>query len=413
MTTREEAAEVVETIAGRFANPEATMMVQEGASLGSGYPGLALLYCELSHDDYRYRSAAHAWLTKAAQSGDVRDNRGLFYGAPALSFAVHRAVWQPSDYADALARIDDKVARLTQARIDALVGSATPHGGYIPSAAYDVISGLAGLGGHLLYAAPSRDDLLRPVLESLAEMALSFGAEPWRTRSSGALAPPTSSAPPGVRERRVQLGMAHGIAGPLALLALAREQGKRTSGMDAAIHTLAGWLLDRRLPDAAGRFWPAEVGKDGHLLPPRHSWCHGTPGVARSLYLAGRALSVSEWQNQALTAFKSVIADPLPNPRSAGLCHGWAGLLYSAWLTAFDTSDKELKDALPAIAARVLEAVDSTDSYEPGTAAHGADADNDDRIGFVEGAAGIALALHAFATDSPPVSRWDRALMLA
>lgn len=34
-----------------------------------------------------------------------------------------------------------------------------------------------------------------------------------------------------------------------------------------------------------------------------------------------------------------------------------------------------------------------------------------DRRGFLLGAAGIALALHAFATDRPSVTRWDAALM--
>ena len=84
------------------------------------------------------------------------------------------------------------------------------------------------------------------------------------------------------------------------------------------------------------------------------------------------------------------------------LCHGWAGLLRLAQST----------DDADALAERVLAA------FDPGHAVrfHLALPSRGpplDRPGFLDGSAGIALALHGYATARHPRTGWDAALLLS
>src|SRR4030095_2026633 len=54
-------------------------------------------------------------------------------------------------------------------------------------------------------------------------------------------------------------GLAHGIPGPLALLALARLGGIEVAGLAEAIDGLAHWLSANRCDDQWGVNWPTAV----------------------------------------------------------------------------------------------------------------------------------------------------------
>ncbi|WP_414941225.1 lanthionine synthetase LanC family protein [Amycolatopsis sp. cmx-11-51] len=72
-----------------------------------------------------------------------------------------------------------------------------------------------------------------------------------------------------------------------------------------------------------------------HLRP---SWCYGTPGIARALQLAGRALHDRFRQQRAEAAFTTCLNDPaqLDSLTDRSLCHGTGGLLATARRIAAD-----------------------------------------------------------------------------
>jgi len=79
----------------------------------------------------------------------------------------------------------------------------------------------------------------------------------------------------------------------------------------------------------------------------------------------------------------------------ASLCHGWVGLVQTAWRTAADASTSELAARVPYLHARLLR-----HRAEPGP-----------DMGLLDDAAGVALALHTTASHTPPVSGWDACLL--
>jgi hypothetical protein len=134
--------------------------------------------------------------------------------------------------------------------------------------------------------------------------------------------------------------------------------------------------------------------------------------MARALYLAGAVTGEKDWQNTAHAAMHGALAAANDHTiHDFALCHGWAGLLQITWRMAYDTGDAAYAEAADKLAARI------SNGFDPETAfgfryTHPAAPVSTDRPGFLEGAAGIALALHCHATGEPPVTNWDAALLL-
>jgi hypothetical protein len=142
-------------------------------------------------------------------------------------------------------------------------------------------------------------------------------------------------------------GLAHGVPGLLALLALAYRAGARVPGQGDAINRLGTWLVRHRTHDRWGVSWPAFVplGADGverptsAREPSRTAWCYGSPGIARALWLAGDALSQPHLQTLAVEAMDAVFRRPVTQRGidSPTFCHGVAGLLQITLRFAHDT----------------------------------------------------------------------------
>ncbi|MGW1198843.1 lanthionine synthetase C family protein [Streptomyces sp. NPDC002536] len=397
-------------------------------TLSDGLPGIALLHLELgAGGDADAQRTAHRWLSEAVTRARTapHDTPGLYRGVPALSFALTRAALIAGRPLKAADRLADQVRTFARA-LAAWERRRRPQDGVcVTIGTYDAISGLAGLGAHLLDD-PGRPDALTEVLTALTGLTgplhLDGHVLPgwWTAQLRTGLAPATPET------GHANVGLAHGIPGPLALLALAREAGVTVAGQDEAIRGMAEWLLSVRQFAADGPWWPRTMvlGEDGAVVakdttPGRPSWCYGTAGIARALYLAGRALDVPEWRDMAVTALRAALADAgrahetraAGRLEDAGLCHGWSGLLQATWRMANDTGDATLRAALPWLADRILELAAPEAPF--GLIPPAPDGNiTSAPAGFLTGAAGTALALQTFATDAAPVTGWDRGLLL-
>lgn len=397
-------------------------------TLSDGLPGIALLHLELGGGgDEEARHTAHRWLGEAVARARTapHDVPGLYRGVPALSFALTRAALISGRPLKAADRLAGQVGTFARA-LAAWERCRRPQDGEcVTIGTYDVISGLTGLGAHLLDA-PDRPDALAEVLTTLTGLTEPLRLDGrtlpgwWTAQLRTGLAPATAET------GHANVGLAHGVPGPLALLALAREAGVTVAGQDDGIRAMAQWLMGIR-QSGDGPWWPRTMvlGDDGAVVakdttPGRPSWCYGTAGIARALYLAGRALDVPEWRDTAVTALRAAVADArrahetraAGRLEDAGLCHGWSGLLQATWRMADDTGDPALRAALPWLAGRILELAAPDDPFGLVPPAPQGNITSDP-AGFLTGAAGTALALRTFATDAAPVTGWDRALLLA
>ncbi|WP_394835735.1 lanthionine synthetase C family protein [Pendulispora rubella] len=368
-------------------------------SLGDGYPGIGLLFASLAGESPEWARAAHAHLSAALSAARPSNSECLFVGIPAVAFAARASVRRPGEYAKLLKAADQRVAAQAE-RILAADGLRLRAGtAGVPMAVYDVVSGLSGLGRYLLACGPEHEALTERILMHL--VALTRPVDHHGQRAPGWLTP----------DGQLNLGLAHGIPGPLALLALAFEMGIRTPGHEQAIRTIVEWILARQGHDDDGPYWPAaiplehEVHSPSAPLPPtRTAWCYGAPGIARALHLASRALGESSWCDAACSALESALRRPPEQQRldDTSLCHGGAGLARIVGIIAQETGSSALSRAYMHLVSNLIE---QANDESPFIWSH--------RPGFLEGGVGVALTLLGPPERAPARNLpWEAALLL-
>ncbi|WP_435600500.1 lanthionine synthetase C family protein [Streptomyces sp. C10-9-1] len=353
-----------------------TATVPRTQDLSEGALGMALLDIER-----RDLSTARRRLARATVRGvSTGNNASLFHGAPALEFVLTRAHGAGDDVRRAVDRVVD--ARLAAAHSRQATGKL-PH-----LAEWDLIRGLTGLAALLLSRRP-----LAPRLPDVLDCLVAL-AHP--ARGDGRMLPGWwSAAGPDGKEMaggHGNNGMAHGIAGPLAVLSLALREGVSVPGQEDAVGRFAAWL-DRH----GAHYWSTEAHLDAQqppaAEPARQSWCYGQPGIARAQQLAALALGDPARRRAAEDSVATILTDPLRLARitDSTLCHGWAGLLMLTRAVAADSP-------APARFAPIIQDLRRrlTDDWE-----------HLPKPGFMEGRAGAQLALRAADTTG-----WTRALLL-
>jgi len=422
MTNEHQALHLVGVIADRLAHPDTTPTLPTSKPwwpqlLGHGVPGIALLHIELAAAGLRPWQRAHDWLACATRTQVTTGaDSHLYYGAPAIAHALACAAHaQPGAYGRALDSLDQVIASDTRRRVDA--AHRRIERGELPNLAeFDVIRGLSGVGSYLLHRDPN-GKAVRAVLEYLVRLT-----EP--VKSGGELLPGwwTAAGPSGRDDTQFpdghgNAGMAHGIAGPLAALALAALGGVTVDGHLEAIGRICAWLDQWRTDTDTGSIWPYVVKlpelRDGCLTASgsrRPGWCYGTAGLARAQQLAALATGDDDRRNMAEDALIRALADPvqLAATTDASLCHGYAGLAHIAVRTAA-AATPAAATRLYALVPRLLDAVQPADADPQITGA----ALLANAPGFLEGAAGIALAALGPATNIVPSSHWDGCLLIA
>jgi hypothetical protein len=217
------------------------------------------------------------------------------------------------------------------------------------------------------------------------------------------------------------LGVAHGVAGVLPLLAGARAAGLGGRGAAGELEAAVAWLLAREQgADAESRFdnWVAAA-PDGSPAAPagpqatRLAWCYGDLGMAAALHAAARGAGEAGWAATALSWARSAAhrLERRSGIEDAGLCHGAAGAAHLFNRLAQAAGDAVLEAAALGAYRQTLElrrpgrGVGGFLAWEP---SHGGWRANP---GFLTGAAGVGLAL--LAGLAPLAPQWDRVLGLS
>jgi lantibiotic biosynthesis protein len=390
-----------------------------------GYAGLALLWGSAAAcmPGEAWDLVGHDQLRRAAQAAErqVHVDHSMFSGLGGLAFASWYLSRQGERYRKALRSIDAALLSLvTTATVSFSKGNH--HG--VSVSTFDVISGLAGVGRYLLLR--SGEDSHRVALEGVLRFLVSLTVEQdgiphWHTPPRFLAGATIQDAYP---QGNLNCGLAHGIPGPLALLSLATRHGITVEGQTEAIRRVAEWLCQHSFEDQWGLNWPNAVplglpasphgatqSVSGKLKPSRTAWCYGSPGIARSLWLAGDATGEAVFRNTAIGAMEAVYRRPLRARQidSPTFCHGVAGLQQITLRFAHDTGLPLFADAACALHRQMI------DAYEPestwGYRNLEPNGDLVDRPGVLDGAAGVALVLLAAATSTEPL--WDSVFLLS
>ena len=285
----------------------------------------------------------------------------------------------------------------------------------------DLISGLSGVGAYLLLrrGEPGAAAALRVVLGSLVALTgADAGGPRWRT-PPGDLSPDERARYPG---GYLNCGLAHGIPGPLAVLALALRAGVDLPGLPDAVARTAAWLAAHRADDPSGPTWPNAVplpagpgrrpaagrrrcrrarrpgATAGPGWPPPCGW-PATPSGTRPTASWPRPRCRPPWPGPTRSA------GPTPPPSATARPGCWPSPPPSPGRPA----TPGLRRAAAAMAAGLLDRFDPAAplgyrDLEPGGR-------RIDQPGLLTGAPGVALAL--LGATSPAEPAWARLFLLA
>ncbi|MFI5803348.1 lanthionine synthetase C family protein [Streptomyces sp. NPDC051561] len=414
---------VSDAVADLLATPDTAPVPRDTTTghrqqLAYGPLGIALLHIERAASGRGSWQRVHDWMaTATARPVTSGPDSHAFYGAPALAHTVACAANHlPGPYQRALDKLDTQLTADVTRRLDAAHRRIDAQ--LLPALSeFDCIRGLAGYGPHLLRRDPG-SATVRAVLDYCVRLTepLTDQGETlpgWWTAHG-----PSGRPDPGFPLGHGNTGVAHGIGGVLAFLALSARNGTVVDGHHDALRTVLAWLDRWQEPAGQVPMWPywvtrAELRND--LLipssPRRPSWCYGTAGLARAQQLAAHVLGDTGRQTTAEEAFICALQDPAQMKATAGigLCHGFAGLAHLAARTSHDahpSTAERLRAAIPPL----LESVCLPDAA-PAETARALVQDEESGPGFLNGAAGIALGLMSAA--EAPRSAWDSCLLTA
>ncbi|MFJ1751665.1 lanthionine synthetase C family protein [Kitasatospora sp. NPDC088134] len=424
---REEAGRVSDLVLEKLADPGATMAATripgEGVwaelTLGSGSPGLALAFSGGARPGTDRVGRAHGYLavaTRAAAEGETVPS-GIFKGPGALAFAVLVANRVTGGYASALQRLDGYQRQLVRTALPAV-----PDGPLSTIGHYEVVRGMTGVGRYLLARAEVCEEELARVLRYLIELGRGETEHRGvRVPRWWALDAPRVGSEHLLPDGHLNLGLSHGVAGPLMLLALAWRDGVRLPGQREAVERTAELLTRWAVRDEHGTYWPGYLGLDEYLAGPDAyrgeagwpSWCYGAPGVSRALQVAGAVFDRPDWTATARDSVARLLAVPLDDwgITDHALCHGWAGALHQLGRLNEHFADPAIERRRDEVAARLVGAFDPEAPFglrftmtETPFAS--------DVSGYLDGAAGAALALDSYAEGGTPHD-WDMPLLLS
>jgi lantibiotic biosynthesis protein len=408
--------------------PEINHSFWEEHSVGGGYTGVLPLFAELDRlfPEEKWDDASHAYILKIKHSIEQQPitHFSLYGGLAGTCLALQQVVQTRGRYEKLLTTLNNHLLKNVEEKYLIPLNDNISKGEPSHPSLYELIQGVVGVGLYGLnnLSLPPFADLVNRILEVLVARVKPIKFEGnwvpgWFVPTNFLFSDAEKHNFP---QGRFNLGLSHGIPGVLAFLAIASLKGVQVNGQKEAIQIISTWLQDYRRVDQGACFWESGISYEDRNstikerpFEGRDAWCYGTPGVARSLFLAGRALGNETLKQSALDSFCSLFlrtreAWLLPGPT---FCHGISGLLMITLLMAKETPSPLLQDRVNQLEQTLISYYSSENPFgfkdfsqtREGTFAE------IDRIDLLEGTPAILLtllSLHA------PTSWWHAPFLI-
>jgi lantibiotic modifying enzyme len=364
-------------------------------SLYAGTPGVVLFFLELARatGDRSYLDDASRGADTVLAAATTARGCGFWEGLAGSAFVLQETAKATGDR-----RFADGARRVTET----IVQRAKPVGAGVEwSDTTDIISGSAGTGLYLLYAAR---EFGQPALTQLAGRAGLRLIELARKEGSGLKWAMDPKFP------RLMPNFSHGTAGIAYFLAALYQETRDRRFLDAAV---AGARYLQSVAKTAGDvclvFHNEPDGKELYYL----GWCHGPVGTARLFFRLYQVTKDRGWLTWVQKSAQALRASGIPETRTPGFwnnvgqCCGSAGVadfFLALWRESGDARDlafarRMIDDMLGRAtpAAGGLKWIQVEHRSQPNLLIA--------QTGYMQGAAGIGSALARFATalDKRPV----------
>lgn len=274
---------------------------------------------------------------------------------------------------------------------------------------FDHISGIVGVGAycHAVSTLPWAKDVLNMAIQCLSERAL-WDANGCYWQTAVEWLPYERIA-----EKRpvINLGLAHGVPGVIALLASAERDGFLESEDRILLTAASGWLVSQ-LASIDGRLTVSSMADDSHEA--RTAWCYGSPGVAYTLALAGSALKDNKLIQVAYQLlYDGVVGRSLESLglSELTLCHGYSGVAHmiKRTMTIMEKEGKSCSYLYKIMDSLYLKSLEDLERTLFETESSNNKGKNPKYFDILEGASGVTLAL--LEVDAVRPRPWEALLL--
>lgn len=408
-SSAQSAARAVAASIQRFERSPALADLQfPGLARGAGGIALLFSYLNTTWPSAAYADTAERFYERAIEGASRgRLPHGLYAGYTGIAWLsehLENRLFE-SDEDDSVEGVDEQLDEIVRQ--------------WSRNDVYDLISGLAGIGIYMSERLPRAraQKALASIVDRLDDMAETTDhGVTWFTPAASIPASQRARTPTGY----YNLGVAHGVPGILPVLAVAATSGINQAKAHALLDGAVNWLLRQarnteQTPTFATFITPGQTS----ISRARLAWCYGDAGVAATLLCVADAVGRDDWRSFALNLARRSVTRTAPDDtrvRDPGLCHGAAGLAHLFNRIYQASQDNTLADAARYWLRQSL-AMRRDDMpiggywrmhWQPGDKRAPPHGQPTTAAGFLEGAAGVALMLHAATTDIRP--DWDRLL---
>ncbi|WP_234117505.1 lanthionine synthetase C family protein [Clostridium hydrogenum] len=396
-------------------------------SLINGYPALGVLFGELNQvfPKEEWDLIGHRYMIKIQESVEKNGIESLtfFSGACSVGMAAYALSCNGKRYNNFLNTINEFILE----QCPSILKVITLQHNDVFMWDYDVISGVCGLGRYLLFfkQEPIVNNIIKDILKylvSLTEDINVFGYSVpkfYISRKNQFLKSERDMYTKG----NFNFGISHGITGPLAFMSIALLNGIEIKGQKTAIRKIVSILNTFKYTNNKIIYWPGRVNFDNFVHKKiqvnnrRASWCYGVPGIARAIYLAGKALKDDTYKNIAIEAFNTLcsLKEEELELTSPTFCHGYAGLLQILNCMYNDTGLENLKEYKNKILNKILDFYHETTAFgfhniDISNYITMSDIKNFDNCGLLSGSSGVVLSI--LGAIKPSTVQWDSIFMI-
>lgn len=333
----------------------------------SGYALTALALAQATGES-QYEAHMHRFIRMAASVSD-RPTIGLFDGMSGLRAVTELAL-----------ALEPRYEKLLN-QCDAFLAANVPESPTQPEsfAAYDLIGGWSGARlAKCVTGKRENDRLVSHLLWLLEEKDRWSCVHPVRGG-----------------EPENDIGMAHGVAGILAALALTAENPESYRN---ELARCAYDLADRSFDHNGLIVWPS-VECDEMPSYIRAAWCYGSPGVCAALYSTATLIADATLAQFAVHSLERVSVQPTPSWEidEPNVCHGRIGNALVFASVGAAAGSGILRDASERL---VLETLDDVEANDMQCLSRQEDGKKYETFNELVGSSGVILALLTLAGDA-------------
>ncbi|WP_216831389.1 lanthionine synthetase C family protein [Alkalihalobacterium elongatum] len=387
-------------------------------TLSHGYPSLCVLFSNLGiiDNNMKWMENSNVYVGEIVKWINERGIQGasLFSGTAGIAFAIRIASLDGQYYSKLQRSLDEYLYEQIDKTLAVIKKKKATE-----MFDYDVVEGLTGIANYLfLIRNDNTSELfIRKILDYLVTLSSykdynNYKIPNWHILNEHLF----SDHEKGIfKDGILNVGLSHGIAGPLIILSKAYNRGLIVEGHLEAINRIVGDIL--RLKNHNSNNWGGMININNYIdtnmiinEPSRSAWCYGTPGTAFALLCAAEALNDLELLGLAKQAMLDLIGkeEGLFSPT---FCHGYAGITYIYKRFYEKTLDIRFLEESHRLKEKTLEYFNEANSFGF------LDIELKDNnllklnsIGILQGITGVLLPLLSFEENSP--STWSAAFLL-